>query len=322
VKVLFFGTPGIEEPWHGDVVRAVGDRHPVALLDHARSFAEQVAGVGVVVDQQGKATRPMIDAAAAAGVKLWHTLVTGLDNIEVDYFRSKGLPLAYAPGTFSAIALAEHAMFLMLCCVKNLWICQRNVRCQAFAQPVNEELAGKTLGLIGLGASGRELARRARGMGMRVLAVDPIAVAPEVCRELQVEYLGGPERKGELLAQADVVSIHVPLTPGTRHMIDRQAIAAMKPSAILINISRGGIVEETALLEALRNNRIKGAGLDVFASEPLDPAHPFLQMDNVVATPHHAGVTTGTSRRRAQAVAENVERIAKGEPPLYLAPRS
>lgn len=321
MKILFFGPSGIEEPWYSDVVNAIAGKYPVLLLDHAKSFAEQIVGVKVVVDQQGLATRPMIDAAAAAGVKLWHTLVTGLDHVDVEYFAQKGLPLAYAPGVFGGIALAEHALFLMLCCAKNLWISQKNVRSKAFSRPVNEELAGKTLGLIGLGASGRELAKRAWAMGMRIMAVDIVEVPQSVRDGLHVEFLGGPERLDHLLSEADYISIHIPLTPSTRHLINRQAFAKIKPTATLINISRGGIVDETALLEALRTNRIRGAGLDVFATEPLDPSHPFLQLDNVIATPHHAGVTTGTSRRRAQAVAENVARIAQGLAPLYLVPR-
>ena len=105
-------------------------------------------------------------------------------------------------------------------------------------------------------------------------------------------------------------------------MINQQALAKMKPTATLINVSRGGIVDEAALIEALRTRQITAAGLDVFAHEPLDPSHPFLQFDNVVVTPHNAGVTNGTSRRRAQAVAENVARVAQGLPPLYLVSQS
>ena len=110
-----------------------------------------------------------------------------------------------------------------------------------------------------------------------------------------------------MLAQADYVSLHVPLTSKTRHMIDRQALAAMKPTAVLINVARGEIADEGALVEALQSGRIRGAGLDVFAEEPLPPDHPLLQMPNVVATPHTAGQTYGTSRRRGETCAENVD---------------
>ncbi len=321
MDVLFFGTPGIEQPWYGDVVNALSDKHRVILFDAKKPLAQQFVGVRVVVDQQGLATRPMIDAAADAGVSFWQTLITGTDHVDVVYFQEKKIPVGYMPGVFSGIALAEHALFLILCCAKKLWVAQRSVRSKAFSYPPNEELAGKTLGLIGLGASGRELAKRAWALGMRVVGVDAVEIPADVCSEAHIEFMGTAEHLGKLLAEADYVSIHVPLTPITRHMIDQRAFAQMKRSATLINVSRGAIVDEAALLDALRTNRIKAAGLDVFATEPLDPCHPLLHFENVIVTPHHAGITDGTSRRRAQVVAENVARIAQGVPPLYLVPR-
>jgi phosphoglycerate dehydrogenase-like enzyme len=120
-----------------------------------------------------------------------------------------------------------------------------------------------------------------------------------------------------LLAQSDYVSIHVPLTRRTRHMLDARALALMRPHGILINVARGGIVDQAALVEALRRGSMRGAGLDVFGTEPLELDSPLLELDNVVLTPHVAGVTTGTSRRRAEAVAENVRRTAAGMLPLY-----
>src|SRR5205823_3160068 len=132
-----------------------------------------------------------------------------------------------------------------------------------------------------------------------------------------IEFAGQPTDLQYVASQADYLSIHAPLTKATRHMIGRQVFEAMKPSAILINVARGEIVDEVALIEALRSGKIGGAGLDVFSREPIDPDHPLLKLANVVATNHVAGVTTGTSRRRAAAVAENIRRVAEGLPIQY-----
>ena len=306
------------QPWYDDFRTAVDKRHTVSLYDPAKSMAGQFADVEVVVDQGGSVgTRALIDAALSARVKLWQVLGTGVDHVDVAYFLEKGLALANTPGPFSAVALAEHAMFLMLHFAKRFDEHVRNLRSTVFYLPLSEELSGKTLGLVGLGASGQALAARAKAMGMRIVAVDAAEIPRARLDELGVEELATPSELKSVLGQADYVSLHVPLTSQTRHMIDRQALAAMKPTAVLINVARGEIADEAALIEALKSGRIRGAGLDVFAEEPLPPDHPFLQLPNVVATPHTAGQTYGTSTRRGEACAENVERVAEGLEPLY-----
>jgi D-3-phosphoglycerate dehydrogenase / 2-oxoglutarate reductase len=315
-RVLFIGFD-VVHPCYDDFLDAIGGKHAVSLYDAARPIAEQMREVWVVVDQGGWGTHAMVDAAAAAGVKLWQVIGTGLDHLDVNYILGKGMPLANTPGIFSGVALAEHAIFLMLCFAKNLRQSESNVRSGVFFYPETEELQGKTLGLVGFGASGRELAKRAWALGMRTLAVDPFEVPRSELDEYHVEFFGGPEKLGKLLAEADYLSLHTPLTSKTRHLIDERAFGLMKPTAVLVNVARGEIVDEKALINALRSCRIRGAGLDTFTREPLDPSHPFLQMDNVIATPHIAGGTRGTSQRRTQAAAENVFRIANGLPPLY-----
>ena len=318
MKVLYLNVPGMLQPWYDDFRTAVEEGHTVCLYDPAKPMAPQFQDVEVVVDQGGSVgTRALIDAALAARVKLWQVLGTGVDHVDVAYFLEKGLMLANTPGPFSAVALAEHAMFLMLYFAKRFDEHVRNIRSKVFYFPVSEELEGKTLGLLGLGASGQALAARAKAMGMRIAAVDAVDIPRERLDELGVEVFAPPSELNTVLAQADYVSLHVPLTSQTRHMIDAQALAAMKPTAVLINVARGEIADETALVDALRSGRIRGAGLDVFAEEPLPSGHPFLQLPNVVATPHTAGQTYGTSRRRGEACAENVKRVARGLEPLY-----
>jgi phosphoglycerate dehydrogenase-like enzyme len=250
-------------------------------------------------------------------VKLWQVLGTGLDHTDVAYILKKGIPLANTPGQFSSVALAEHALFLMLFFSKKFFDSQRSVRNQVLCEPMNEELHGKTLGLLGFGASGRELAARANAMGMRILAIDVASIPPAVQEHYGLVFCGKPTELPRLLAESDYLSVHMPLTTATHHMLDGAALSAMKPSAVIINVARGEIIDEMALAEALQAGRIRGAGLDVFPKEPVDPNHPLLRLPNVVATPHVAGVTVGTSYRRAQAVIENVERVAQGLPVRY-----
>jgi D-3-phosphoglycerate dehydrogenase len=322
VKVLFLPIPAILHPWYDDFVRAIDGRYRVDLYDPARPIDDQLQDVGVVVDHGGSVgTREMLAAACRAEVQLWQVLGTGLDHVEVQAFLDRGMPLANTPGPFSAVALAEHALFMALYFAKNFPQSQKNIRSGVFSGPVNEELFGKTLGLIGLGASGRELATRAAAMGMRILAIDVATVPASVLEAHHVSFYGSAEDLGYLLSESDYVSIHVPLTSSTRHLIDARALELMKPSAVLINVARGEVADEGALIQALRDRRIRGAGLDTFAHEPLGADHPFFQLDNVLLTPHVAGVTTGTSWRRGQAAAENVFRVAEGREPLYLITR-
>lgn len=318
MKVLFLGQPGNLEPWFGDVVAAIGEAHMVVLYDPEAPLEPQLHGAELVIDQGGSVgTRATIDAAARAGVKLWQVLGTGLDHVDVQSILASGMPLANTPGPFSSAALAEHALFFMLYFAKNFPAAQRNLRRGIFYHPINTELAGSTLGLVGLGASARALARRAAAFGMRLVGLDLQPPPRDVLDGLGITYLGGPDALHALLGQSEYVSLHVPLTRHTRHLIDAGALACMRPGSVLINVARGGIVDQAALVDALTRGALRGAGLDVFATEPLEPGSPLLDLDNVVLTPHVAGVTSGTSRRRAEAVAENVRRTAAGLPPLY-----
>jgi phosphoglycerate dehydrogenase-like enzyme len=318
VKILFLGTSNLLHPWYDDVLEVAAARWPIPLFDHSQPVAPQFEGLDVVIDQGGNhGTHELIDAACAVGVKLWQVLGTGLDHTDVAYILKKGIPLANTPGQFSSIALAEHALFLMLLFSKKFFESQRSVRNQVLCEPMNEELHGKTLGLLGFGASGRELALRAKVFGMRIMAIDVTDIPPSVQEQHGLAFCGKSRELPHLLAESDYLSVHVPLLTTTRHMLGGAALSAMKPNAVIINVARGGIIDEAALVEALQSGRIRGAGLDVFPQEPVDPDHPLLRLPNVVATPHVAGVTFGTSYRRAQAVVANVERVAQGLPLLY-----
>jgi D-3-phosphoglycerate dehydrogenase len=318
VKVLFLGEQGSGPEWYEGVRQACGSEHAVSVLDPQKPIAEQFVGINCVVDQGGSVgTHEMMDAARKSGVKFWQILGTGLDHVDVPYLLKCGFLVANCPGKYSAIALAEHSLFLMLYLTKQFPATQDEIPRRRRAGLVLGELYGKTLGLVGFGASGQELARRAMAMGMTSIAIDARRPSSELLSELNTEFLGGPDQLQALVRQADVISLHVPLLPSTERMINREVLSWMQPHAILINVARGGLVDTDALVDALREKRIGGAGLDVFASEPIDPGHPLLKFKNVVATPHIAGTTQGTASRRGQTAAESISRVAKGLPPLH-----
>ena len=312
MKVLYLRAPSGLDGAYPDFVKAIDGRFPFEVYDPDRPPAEQFEGVGVVVDPGGAVgTRALIDAALAADVKLWQVTTNGTDHVDVAYFLEQGLPLANSPGRLSAVPLAEHVVMLILCFAKNL----DHNRAAGWQRRMGEELAGKRLGLIGFGASAREVARRAWPLGMRILAIDVVDFPQAELDEFHVEFLGGPEQLDSVLAQADYLSLHVHLNATTRHMINGRALGLMKPTAVLLNVARGELIDEAALVEALQEGWIKGAGLDVFEQEPLPADHPLLQQEDVILTPHSSGYTPDTPRRRMEAAVANVARIAKGLPP-------
>ena len=312
MKVLYLRASSGLDRAYPDFVKAIDGRFPFDVYDPDKQPAEQFEGVAVVVDPGGAVgTRALIDAALAADVKLWQVTTNGTDHVDVAYFLEQGLLLANSPGRLSAVPLAEHVLMLILCFAKNL----NHNRAAGWQRMIGEELAGKRLGLIGFGASAREVARRAWPLGMRIMAIDVVDFPQTELDEFHVEFLGGPEQLDCVLSQADYLSLHVHLNAATRHMIDRRALDLMKPTAVLLNVARGELVDEAALVEALQQGWIKGAGLDVFEQEPLPSDHPLLQLDNVILTPHSSGYTPDTPRRRMEAAVANVERIAKGLPP-------
>ena len=316
LKTILFPQHDNFEPWCSDVMELVGVRHDIAVFDENESIERQFEGVEVVVDHGGRsATREMMDAATDAS--LWQILGTGFDRFDLDHIKSKGIAAANTPGQFSSIALAETAMMLILMLAREYRQSYESVQTGVFGKPLGRELVGATLGVIGFGASGQELARRAKPFGMRIMGIDVVKIDPDKLADIEPEFMGSPDDMDQVIEASDYVSLHLHLNDETRHVINACRIGKMKPTACLINVARGALVDEDALSEALIDQRIGGAGLDVFAREPVDPTLPAFQLPNVVITPHIAGVTYETSRRRAMCVVENVDRIAEGFEPNY-----
>ena len=240
----------------------------------------------------------------------------GLDNIAVHEATARGIAVCNVPDG-PTTSTAEHTVALMLAVAKQLGPAARALR-EGRGDFFNEyqgiELADLRLGVIGFGKIGARVALMARGLGMLVAAFDPF-VDRGVVEGLGVEYV--PDLK-TLLAGADVVSLHAPLTEATFKMIDADRIAQMKPGAILINAARGGLVDEAAVLVALESGHLRGAGLDVFDPEPPDPRSPLLGRDDVVATPHVAGATGASKDRLWRTAITQALQALRGERPLHL----
>lgn len=306
-------TANLTVPWGDDLVKAIGEHHNLRIFDPHQPAGAQFEGIEAVVDLGGNIDADLIGAAARAGVKFVQVQTNGLDHVAVDKIVGAGMMLAHCPGELSSVALAESAMMFML-----VFAAQYNEGRQNFNQgkcylPTGIALEGRTLGIIGLGASGVELARRAKSFAMKIMAIDVRPIDQEILDEIQVDFLGGPDDLDEVVAQCDFLSLHLHLTPKTRHIIDARRIGLMKSTACLVNVARGDLVDEQALYEALVEGSLGGAGLDAFAREPPDQTLPVYQLPNVYVTPHTGGSSDGTSRRRAQFAVDNLDRYARGE---------
>ena len=228
----------------------------------------------------------------AQHLKLIQLLAAGYDKVDLATAQQCAIPVATNGGA-NAWAVAEHAIALLLALYKRLVACDAAVRRGDWRQPVDGfntfELAGKTVGIVGAGNIGRKVARRLHAFETEILYLDPNEV-PEL-----EEALGARRVElDELVARADVISLHAPLTPGTRSLLGAPQFAAMKPGTVLINTSRAELVDEAALINALQQRKIAGAGLDVFPQEPIRRDHPLLALDNVLLTPH-SGYYSDTS---------------------------
>ena len=235
----------------------------------------------------------------------------GYDRVDVKAASDLGVLVSITPGTIEP-AVAEWTVAHMLAVRRRLFAADRAVRDGRWTLPqvLSASLVGATIGLVGLGRIGREVAKRLAGFGSKLVGTDPVA-NPTDWRERGVELVD----LGTLLERSDIVSLHTPLTETTRGLIGAPEIARMQPSAILINTSRGGLVDEEALATAIREGRLAGAGLDAFATEPLPATSPLIGLDNVVLTGHVAYATHVAARAAAQAAIDAVTVLARGEMP-------
>jgi glyoxylate reductase len=299
-----------------ELLRGAGD---VWLSAHDRPMTPEemhaaVAGADAVVTLLHDRVDDAFLDAAGPGLRVVANVAVGYDNIDVSACVRRGVVATNTPGVL-VDATADIAMALILCSTRRLGEAERMLRSGgswswSMFFMLGTDLQGKTLGIVGLGQIGAATARRARAFGMRVVYAGRRRAAPAVEAELGAELLD----LDELLARADVVSLHTPLTDATRHLIDARRLRLMKPTAHLVNTSRGPVVDEAALAEALRDGVIAGAGLDVFEREPaVEPA--LLGLENVTVLPHLGSATIETRTAMAVLAAQNVAAVLRGDPP-------
>jgi glyoxylate reductase/D-3-phosphoglycerate dehydrogenase len=263
----------------------------------------------------GPVDSDVLVAAAQKRLKLVQLMSAGYDRFNIEGARLARLPVADNGGA-NAIAVAEHAIMLILCALKQVHALDAAVRGGAWRGGVGRvhELSGSTVGIVGMGRIGREVAGRLAGWHVDLVYYDPIRLAADVEQQLHSRFL----ELDSLLRTADAVTVHVPLNASTRNLIDAESLSLMKPSAVLVNTARGGLVDEAALARSLRDGQLFGAGLDVFSREPIEPASPLLALPNVLLTPHSAGPTWESFPRRFANCFANIERVERGERPLWI----
>ena len=274
---------------------------------------EKIADCEVVIVAAKPISREFIEAAPR--LKLVHHQGVGYqDTVATEALKEQNIALALTPAG-STIGVAEHTVLLTLAACKRLPFADSELRQGRWhinsLRPYSFELFGRTVGYLGMGRIGQEAAARFKAFGTTGIYYDPyVALPPEREKELglkRVEF-------DELLVHSDVVTLHVPSGDGTRHMIDEAALSRMKSNAIVINTSRGSVIDEAALCRALEDKTIAAAGLDVFEKEPFQRENPLAQMANVVLTPHISAGTRDAIKTKMRALFQNIQRFINGEP--------
>ncbi|HEX2828288.1 MAG TPA: NAD(P)-dependent oxidoreductase [Burkholderiales bacterium] len=253
-------------------------------------------------------------------LKLMQFLSAGYDGVQLDTLRELGISLANNGGA-NSYAVAEHAILLMLAVSRQLPDLDRLVKSgkwksNRFGEEEEHEIAGKTIGIIGLGFIGKTLARRLAGFEVKLLYADPVRPTPEDEAKLNVRHVD----HDTLFRESDIVTLHAPFDATTHHMVNERTLGLMKKDAILINCARGELVDEAALYSALKGGKIWAAGLDTYDPEPPKPDNPLFTLPNVVLTPHAAGPTWESWPKRFGNSYANVQRVARGEAPLWVVP--
>jgi len=308
---------------HQRIVEAIISFNPAGftttVVDGKSAEEQQVEAVkdaDFIMAFRAKLTERILRSTKKA--RLVQILSAGYDSINLKLLRELGIPCANNGGA-NSWAVADHAVLAMLSVYRRLMAADRAVREGRWSAAIDGmntfEMANKVVGVLGFGNIGQKVARRVQAFDAIVQYHDKFPLSPERERELKVRRVS----LEELFRTSDIISCHAPLTADTRHVVNRERLSMMKPTAVIINTSRGPVVDEVALTEALQQKRIAGAGLDVFEKEPVDPGNPLLKLENVVLSPHSAGTTWDTWFRRADFAYRNMKRVWEGEPPQAVA---
>ena len=257
----------------------------------------------------GKAKASIL--VAGKRLSLVQSYISGVGHIDIQQAAQLRLPVASAKG-FNATSVAEHILMFFLYLIRSPFTRDQEIRQKIWIRDIDlEELSGKTLAIIGLGKVGSELAKRAKAFDMKVMA---IRRRPDLGDNYsKVDFLGGPDSIDFILRQADFVSINLPAVADTVGLFDKTRIQIIKPGAILVNTSRGQILDQAGLYDALCNGHLRAAGLDVFSPEPPDASHPLFGLNNIIFSPHIAGRSRESEFRRAQFIAQNIDALEQGK---------
>lgn len=297
MRVLFTGSGWLP------IVEMIAARLPASATlvrwDHQNPLVEAIAEADILLPSNAAITPEVIRAANR--LRLVQQPAAGTEQIDRASLVERGIPLCNAPGT-NHVSVAECALFLLLSLARRAPVAAHKLGERVIGEPLGIELAGRTLGVIGMGRAGTALAGRATALGMQVRALRRGASAAD---------------RIAFFSACDAISIHCPLTPETRHLVDARAFSAMRDGAFLINVARGGVIDRAALMDALASGRLGGVGLDVHWSEPPDVDDPLYRDPRVVALPHVAGSTVEAFTRIVDVVVENVARLVRGEPLLH-----
>jgi len=251
--------------------------------------------------------------AKSPKLKVIHKCGIGVDKIDLQTARTRGVKVYNTAGV-NAVPVSEMALMLIMAVLRRFVYADVNLRKGKYLETktqirgISQHLTGKTVGIVGMGNIGKNLTKLLKGFECKVFYYDVVRASPELERTLNITYTS----LKELLQNSEVVSLHVPLTPETKNMINAETLAMMDRNAVLVNTARGGLVDEKALIEALQKGTIAGAGLDAFTVEPLDPNSPLLAMDNVVLSPHVAGSTLNNMPARTMHIAKNLNAFLNG----------
>ncbi len=315
-SIVFLDSATLGEPTGSLAVLA--ECHPCKFhgVTAPDEVASRIAGHSIVVTNKVRLDAEVLTSAAAASLRLVAVAATGVDIVDLAAARERAIAVANVVG-YSTASVAEHTMALIFELAARVGRFDHAVRDGAWERsPIftvfgwpRVELAGKTLAIVGLGAIGQAVARIATAMGMEVLvAARPGTVEPPPLGRVPID---------ELFTRADILSLHCPLTPATRELVNGASLARMKRRAWLVNTARGGLVDEAALIAALRAGTLAGAALDVISREPPPPDHPVLlaarELPQLVVTPHVAWTTGEARRRLVDEIADNIHAFLRGQ---------
>ena len=308
---LLIGANSVSKPQYAAIhekAKEVFDEivlNPFGRTLTSEEVMERWEGVDAILAGTEKYTKEMLQNAPAS-LKVISRHGVGLESVDLATAREQGITVCNTPGA-NADAVAEAAMGLILSVLRKIPLSDHYVRSNNWKRSEGRLIKGQTVGVIGMGNIGKGVIRRCQGFGAKFMAYDPY-----FDETFATEYGVAPAGIEDVLKNADIVTLHLPSTPETYHIINAETLAMMKPGAVLINTARGELVDEAALYEALKSGHLGGAGLDVYSSEPIYNS-PLFELDNIVVTPHMAGNTSDTTMNMGMWALDNAIKVATGQ---------